>query len=245
MRSNNNNETITHLAIPERQIPVLIDAGSGRVEGFVPSSVWSDKPMTGVRRVSPDSILDSLKTPEQRNKFHQEYGPIPEVAWNELLELVALWDRVSIGDYSPVLRSSASTIHSSREGRRQRVKIEFNITGKSARFAISEAFTKGLRNAKLVVWWSTVANKAVLGLYCPDTATALNASVLSALGTPGGIGVCQKCGLPFTRTRAKQRYCDHKCQVAAAMKRHRNNLKLKAESASKVPTPTKKRTRRK
>jgi hypothetical protein len=244
MRSNNNNETITHLAIPERQIPVLIDSGSGRATGFVPSSVWSDKPITNVRRVPAESILDSLKTPEQRNSFEKEFGPVPEAAWNELLELIALWDRLSVGDYAPVLKSRSSNMKRGRKGLRQNIELSFNLIGKSPRLGITEAFTKGLRNAKLVVWWSTVANKAVLGLYCPDAATALNASVLSALGTAGGIGVCQKCRIPFTRTRAKQRYCDHKCQVAAGMQRHRNNLKLKAESTSKIPA-TKKHTQRK
>jgi hypothetical protein len=245
MRNNNNNKAITQLAIPERQVPVLVDAGSSKAEGFVPSIVWSDKPMTGVRRVLPDSILNSLKAPEQRGNFQKDYGPVPQAVWDELLELVALWDRVSVGDWSPIIKSSASDVSVSRKKRVQHVEIKFKITGKSARFAICEAFTRGLSSAKLVVWWATLPNKFVLGLYCPDVATAIYASVLSALGTPGGIGVCQKCGLPFPRTRAKQRYCDHKCQVAAAMKRHRTNLKLQASSALNIPTKTKKRTGRK
>jgi hypothetical protein len=38
MRSNNINKTITHLAMPERQIPVLIDATPEKSEGFVTSA---------------------------------------------------------------------------------------------------------------------------------------------------------------------------------------------------------------
>ena len=110
---------------------------------------------------------------------------------------------------------------------------EINVVGKSAAYALSEAFTEGLSKTRFVVWWTEVGKKLAPGLYCPDILTALYASVLSTLGTPGGLGVCQRCGEHFIRSRAKQLYHDHKCQVAAAMKRHRTNLKLKAESVSR------------
>jgi hypothetical protein len=247
MRSNNNHETITHLAMPERQLPVLIDARAnsllapGKAEGFVPSIAWGAAPSTGVRRVQPKSIMDALKHSAQREQFQTEHG----AAWSELLDLLALVERVNAGDFSPVIKVTESDVSVRREGNVVRASGESNISGKSLRFAISEAFTKGLGKARFVVWWSTVANKFVPGLYCSDTMTALYASVLSALGTPGGVGVCQKCKTPFVRSRSKQLYCGHKCQVAAGMQRYRRNLEKAAKSKLKSPTKSKKRTGRK
>jgi hypothetical protein len=232
--------------MPERQLPVLIDAkphfllGSGKAEGFVPSIV-SGAALTGVRRVQPKSIMDALKNPDQRQQLQKEHG----AAWNETLELLALVERVNAGDYSPVIKAGESDVSVRREGNVVRFSGTFNITGKSLRFAISEAFTKGLGKARFVVWWSTIGNKFVPGLYCPDTMTALYASVLSALGIPGGIGVCQKCKTPFIRSRSKQQYCSHKCQVAAGMKRYRKNLEWAAKAKSKTTAKNKKRTGRK
>jgi len=227
---------------------VLIDASPhfllspGKAEGFVPSIGWGDAPLTGVRRVQPKSVMDALRNPERRQQFQKEHG----AGWSAMLELLALVERVNAGDFSPVIKASKSDVKAKqREGNTLSATFEFTVTGKSLPFAISEAFTKGLIKAKFVVWWSMIAKKFVPGLYCPDTMTALYASVLSALGTPGGLGVCQKCRTPFIRSRSKQLYCEHKCQVAAGMKRYRRNLERAAKSAFRTATKSKKRTERK
>lgn len=217
MRSNNHNEAITHMAMPEREIPVLIDSEPGKHEGFVPSIVWSDKPMTAVRRVPPQLVEKALADPQQR----------------ELNELLALLERVNAGDHSPIIESSNHQVTHQRIGKKATDHIEFTVTGKSLRFAITEAFTKGLSKVKFVIWWSTVANKFVPGLYCPDLATAIYASYLSKIGTRGGIGICQRCRASFPRSRKNQRYCSHKCQVAAAMRRYRQEPKKGARPKPK------------
>jgi hypothetical protein len=142
----------------------------------------------------------------------------------------------------PVVRPKAVSRHKVG-GADSGITVSAEVT--TAAFALAEAFTAGLSKTRFVVWWTDVGRKLVPGLYCSDILTALYASVLSTVGTPGGLAVCQRCGEHFIRSRAKQLYCNHKCQVAAAMKRHRGNLKRKAESASKAPTKTKKRTGRK
>jgi hypothetical protein len=310
MRSNNNHETITHLAMPERRIPVLIDAGSGRAEGFMPSMAQSGESVTRVRRLLP-SFVKGLDSPQRRTEIAKEHGPIDTAEWQRLRELLALIDRLNAGDWSPVTTSNAedalerlpalfdqlshggwlidedepgtgklsfrsasgdsrltvdtgkvtrtplTNLPSAREAIKQakplvdrdgdsvRISIPIRGTHKTAAFILSEAFTAGLNKTRFVIWWANLPKKLVPGLYCPDIVTALYASVLATLGTPGGLGVCQRCGDDFIRSRAKQLYCDHKCQVAAAMKRMRNNRKLKTETKSKATTKSKKRAGRK
>jgi hypothetical protein len=308
MRNNNNNKTITHLSMPERQIPVLIDAGSGPTEGFMPSILQTDEHLTRVRRVLP-SFVHGLRSLQRRKEIEKEYGVIDSPEWDRLCELLALIDRMNHGDWSPTitpnmkeaLRPIATLLdrlspdgwfrdqaelgsqilsfrgasddsrltidigepsitypvgtppHKSmlpaqsliKQDGAAKWKIGVSVVGQTAAHALSLAFTEGLRKTRFVIWWADLPKKLVPGLYCPDIVTALYASVLSTLGTPGGVGVCQRseCGAVFPRTRAKQRFCSHKCQVAAAMRRHRINLKHKADPESKASSKTKKRTR--
>jgi hypothetical protein len=300
MRSNNNHETITHLAMPQRQIPVLIDAGSGPAEGYMPSPFANGKSVMRVRRILPE-FVKSLKSPKRKKEIEKEYGAIEAEEWQRFREMLTFIDRLNAGDWSPIIDFDMKALESlpalldsaspegwlpdesestagvlsyksaSGDGKRLKVKIgELSLRSvedasvppksvdrlthkpsrddgptewsvmistevKTAALALSEAFTAGLSKTRFVVWWTDVGRKLVPGLYCPDILTALYASVLSTIGTPGGLAVCQRCGEHFIRSRAKQLYCDHKCQVAAAMKRHRKNLKLKAETAPKGP----------
>ena len=87
MGSNNNHEAITHLAMPVRQIPVLIDSSPEKAEGFVPSIIWSDKPVTSVRRLLP-SFVEGLESPRKRKEIEKEHGVIDSVEWNRLRELL-------------------------------------------------------------------------------------------------------------------------------------------------------------
>lgn len=102
MKSNNSNEAITHLAMPERQIPVLIDSSPEKAEGFVPSSAWSNRPVSGVRRLLP-SFVDGLRSARRRKEIEKEHGAIDGAEWNRLREMLALKDRLNAGDWSPVV----------------------------------------------------------------------------------------------------------------------------------------------
>ena len=120
---------------------------------------------------------------------------------------------------------------------------EIRAVCKSAPFALSEAFSAGLSKTRFVVWWSDVGKKLVPGLYCPDIVTALYALAMWSNGTAGGWAICQRCNKDYPRSRVKQVYCSHRCQVAAAMKRYRKNLQMAAKT--KVTVKNKKLKRRK
>jgi hypothetical protein len=311
MRRNNRNEAITHLAMPERQIPVLIDSSTEKAEGFVPSATWSGKPLTSVRRLLP-SFVDGLQSPRRRKEIEKEHGAIDAEEWNRLRELLTLTDRLNAGNWSPLIsiygkdalkpiaaqldRTSpggwsieerktdsgklafrlssgdgqsvdfgvenitlipieqmqthkAETSHfdltTTGDGKIAGGQMEIRGEVKEAAFAFSEAFTAGLSKTRFVVWWHDAAKRLVPGLYCPDIVTALYALAMWSSGTAGGWAICQKCGNDYPRSRAKQRYCSHKCQVAAAMQRMRDKAKRTAQKETKPEPKTKKRTGRK
>jgi hypothetical protein len=303
MGSNNNHKAITNLAMPERQIPVLIDSTREKAEGFVASTGWSDKDVTFVQRLLP-TFVDGLRNPRKRREIEKEHGSIRDTEWNRLREMLALIDRLNAGDWSPIVttdvskaldqaiptalldslgpegwfledepgtgkmklrsasgavrgtismgpleptdRKVASVSRSGREGSGKTLawKGGFRVDGKTAPFALSEAFTAGLSKTRFVVWWSVVVKKFVPGLYCPDVMTALYALAMWSSGTAGGWAICQRCGNDYPRSRAKQLYCGHKCQVAAAMQRMREKQKSTSTPQSKASTVSKKRTER-
>jgi hypothetical protein len=127
------------------------------------------------------------------------------------------------------------------DGQTAKWRVEGSGECKTVPFAISELFTAGLSKTRFVVWWSDVGKKLVPGLYCPDILTALYALAMWSSGTAGGWAICQRCNKDYPRSRAKQLYCSHKCQVAAAMKRYRKNLEMAAKSKSTTRAKSKKR----
>lgn len=311
MRTHNHNESITHLAMPERRIPVLIDCEPKQAEGFVPSFREKEQSATLVRRLDP-ALLIAFRNAGRRIKIEKEYGAIDEADWNRLRELFALLDRVNAGDLTPTVTSNEQEafrglpalldrlspggwLRDERKGLagelsflpasgklqgRARLSIEISSvsltplvnrhtddvstsiannpapasedenrnlllktaihgTCKTVAFAVSEAFTAGLRKTRFVVWWTDIGKKLVPGLYCPDIVTALYALAMWGYGTAGGWAICQKCNSDFARKRAKQLYCSTRCQSAAGMSRHRQ--KRKRTNESNVATKTKAR----
>jgi len=109
MKTHNHNGAITHLAMPERQIPVLIEANEKQAEGFVPSSTWSRKRHTNVRRLLP-SFVDGLRRPGKRREIESEYGKIGAEEWNRLRELLRLIDRINAGDWSPIMTPDVTEV---------------------------------------------------------------------------------------------------------------------------------------
>src|ERR1039458_245802 len=101
MRTHNHNEALTHLAMPERQIPVLIESRPEEAQGFVPSSIWSDKPMTSVKCLLP-SLVEGLSNRSKQRELEKEYGVIDKAQWDQIREMLALKDRLNAGDWSPV-----------------------------------------------------------------------------------------------------------------------------------------------
>lgn len=103
--SDNHNEAITamkHLAMPQRQIPVLIESNPEKAEGFAPAQAQSGKPFVRVRRLLPEFVQD-LENPRRRKEIEHEHGAIGGEEWNRLREMLALKDRMNTGDWSPVV----------------------------------------------------------------------------------------------------------------------------------------------
>lgn len=86
---------------------------------------------------------------------------------------------------------------------------------------VLEMLNAGLEKVRPIVWWSVAKKRASLGLFCPNAHTALYAMALNGMGLAGGLGVCQRCGTAFHRSRRTQRFCTHRCQLTASMRRFR------------------------
>ena len=102
---------------------------------------------------------------------------------------------------------------------------KISVVRKTAAFALSEALTEGLSKIRFVVWWFESKRKLVPGVYCPDIVTALYALAMWANGTRGAWAICRRCNKDYLRSRVDKTYCTTKCQVAAAMQRHRKKKK--------------------
>jgi hypothetical protein len=248
-RSNNHHEAITNLAMPERMIPVLVASSHDRADGRVPSTSWALKgigaPEVEVRRFRLPSGRD-WNDPGRRRDLEKEFGAISRAQWNRLLSLIAQIEHVNAGDRRDVVDidqdEEFARWYKEHFSRQQLIYSGSMLPGFIGRtdstcmpseLALTAKFTAGLSRVRFVVWQDNLTKKFAPGLFCPDIMSAVYAAVLYGFGTPGGVGVCRKCALPFSRSRGPtQRYCSHKCQVAAAMKRYRDNLAEKSRSKS-------------
>jgi len=109
MKTHNHNLAITHLAMPERRIPVLIDESAEDAEGFVPSPLGNDRDVVRVRRLEP-KFLTELRSSQKRRDIERKYGAIPQAEWRRLRELFSLLDRVNDGDLSPIITSNTDQV---------------------------------------------------------------------------------------------------------------------------------------
>lgn len=336
MNTGIHNEAITHLAMQQRQIPVLIDSNPEEAVGYVPRQASSGAPATktNVRLLDPEYVRNLNKSDQRRKEIETEHGAINSADWIRLRDLLDLRDRLNAGDWSPsypnimpdicdlaepllnALRSPtftmSATLFTDQSGGAVQVAsndsseslnvelrsapcsetakethewileetyqgqfgpvtartpiTQFSEAGEfhfvlrpnvetklvlhrriiqsleEAEFALSKAFTAGMREARFVVWWHNYARKLVPGLYCPDILSALYAIAMWSSGTAGGWAICQKCKLDYPRRRAKQKYCTSNCQAAAAMQRRRDKLKLNTKSDVKPSTKVKEPT---
>lgn len=231
MKSITHNKAITQAALPEQPLPVLVPlnqsqmayrrkAGIVEVEdGYFYADVGK---MVPVRCVS--ETLETLNSQDNRVAFEAKYGltihgnTLRNAFFSLMLaQAVAGQDpdrgvqealRYYRGDSPPrALFGEGSPV--SRGIRQEPFRV------------LLEMLNAHLKQAHPVVWWSSAKKRASLGLYCPDANSALFALALRGMGLPGGLGVCQRCGNPFHRSRRTQHYCSHRCQLAASMRRFR------------------------
>lgn len=227
MGTHNHNEAIT---LPSVGLPVLLRAsaqeGDGRVVGY--KIERGIHPVEVPVRIVPGDVLKELvranlirdadKREQALKRFATKYGPIAE-------------------PWQGVLRAVLSARHRMVEGRRKEARkiIEDHLQDRAEFKQVARRnpadwlvrmLSDGLRRpnsgVEFVIWWNDKARLLAAGLLCPDARTAAYALLLRGVGQPGGFGVCERCGNPFSAIRAGQRYCSHSCQTAAAMVRYRS-----------------------
>ena len=215
----NSNGAITNLAMPERAIPVLVACRPSKRDGF---AALSDVSPVGVSVLRvPQAALRSFVNPKDRKLFESKYGPVAERERQQLLYLLGLAEALSRRDtramHEVVRRYVADPEYND---------IVWDEIRKSPLYELQRLMNRGLRRTRFVVWWAERERRFAPGLMAPDAAGVLGALLLSSIGQPGGLGVCQRpqCRKPFIRVGggSKQRYCDPRCRAAAGMARFRS-----------------------
>ncbi len=221
MRRANPNKTITSLAMPEAGLPVLVPCTRKKRDGFV---FLGDEPPSV--RVLPRKALEIFIDRNTREEFEKEYGAVPEHTRRMSVYVLCLAEAISERSDESLYRLVK------RSAELLDPNVHFRLLWEKIRRGplneLGTTLNSGIYQSRFVVWWAERQRRFAAGLYCKDMATALRALVLSRIGEPGGLGVCQRCGTPFPRSRRKQAYCSYKCQAAAGMARYRARKKRKA-----------------
>ncbi len=222
MKRVNNNEALTHLSMPERNIPVLIPSSEAKGAGWV---IGNGKPQHV--RVVPADALRLFLDEHDRQGFEKQFGVVGEQSRRHLLFLLGLADAIKKRDTQElhgVVRRYCE------DGTEWGWDFEAYILRGLYRNPSHELCTdlnRGIREVRLVVWWAKHEKRYAPGIYCKDISTALHALTLSRIGEPGSLAVCERCHSPFIRTRAAKEYCSYRCRVAAGMERYRERQKRK------------------
>jgi hypothetical protein len=227
MKTITNHEPITQVALPEQVLPVLVPVNKsqmayGRRAGTTEAAdgyFFGD----GAERVLVRLVDEDLRTltalltdPGKRLAFEAKYGL---QIFDGTLKSAFFCLMLAEGqDPKRVLEFYRGSQPSGlfREGG----PVAQVIQQHPLEVAV-QTLNRGLDEARPVVWRSFAKKTASLGLFCPDAYTVLFALALRGMGLPGGLGACQRCGKPFPRSRRTQRYCSHRCQLAASMRRFR------------------------
>lgn len=228
-RSHNNNEPITNIVMPDRAIPVIITCSKGKRDGFTAQSDLSPESLSV--RIVPNEALKAFIHPKYRMTFESEYGAIPEHDRRFLLYVLGLADAATRRDTEALKRTVRSYVSDPEwQG------IALREIAKSPLYELQKMLNRGIRRCRFVVWWAESERRFAPGLLAQDAAGALFALVLSCLGQPGGLGVCQRvgCNQPFIRRQGiQQRYHSNSCQAAAGMARMRARRKRKSRRAKR------------
>jgi len=223
VRSHNHNEGITRIVMTDRTIPILMVCEKAKRDGF---AALSDVMPVSVRVVLKDALKAFIE-PQHRMAFEREYGQVSERDRGFLLYLLALADAATRKDASALKRAVRNYVSNP-----DWENVVLREIARSPLYELQKNLNQGIRRCRFVVWWAESEKRFAPGLLAQDAAGALSALVLSRLGQPGGLGVCQRagCNRPFIRARqgTKQRYCSYRCQAAAGMARMRARKKRKS-----------------
>lgn|ERR1700687_911483 len=230
MKSITSYKAITRISLPEQALPLLVPVNKAQMkyrravgiqeseDGYFCEDVGK---MVPVRCIS--EALGALGTSEKRNAFEAKYGfAIYESTRRDVFFWLMLAQAIAGEDPNRAVQKALRYYGGSRPDGLfgEDSPISQSIREQPLRVVL-EILNTGLEKARPIVWWSLAKKRASLGLYCPDGRTALFAMALTGMGMVGGLGVCQRCGNPFHRSRRTQRFCSHRCQLTASMRRFR------------------------
>lgn len=223
-KSHNLNEAITNLAMPVAAIPVLLKCEAAERDGF---AALSDESPNGVSVLRiPETALRSFVNPKDRKLFESRYGSVSDRERQRLLYLLGLAEALSRRD-AKAMREVVHRYVSDPEYN----DIVWDEVRRGPLYEVCSNLNRGIQRTRFVVWWAERERRLAPGLLAQDAVGALTALVLSNIGRPGGIGICQRpqCRNPFIRESggSKQRYCDRNCQAAAGMARFREREQRK------------------
>lgn len=210
MKRANYNEAITHMAMPERRIPVLLPSGRAKQDGQV------SFPPHKVRRV-PATAMEMFLDAKGRGRFENEYGIVSEADRVNLLYMLGMANAIANNSWKSVIKVIAE-----RAGTDEDAWVHlYSSVRQNPLVALNKALNNGLRKIRFVVWWADHEKRFAPGLYCKDPGSALYALAIAHLGDSGTLAICLRCGTPLITSRRRQKYCSYRCRAAAGMSRYR------------------------
>jgi hypothetical protein len=94
-------------------------------------------------------------------------------------------------------------------------------TGGHPLAALVQQLGSRVKSGSLVLWWSRREEKLRAGLYFSQMQDAIYALLALQTGEPEGVGICERCGKVFKRSRLAQKFCSLKCGNYVRKKRER------------------------
>lgn len=100
--------------------------------------------------------------------------------------------------------------------------------------ALSEQLGKHTKPGRLTLWWSERKKMLRAGLYFERVEDAIFALFTLQVALPRGVGICERCGDIFERTRVARKYCSVRCGNYIRKNRERQKSR---RSPSARPAP--------
>jgi hypothetical protein len=98
-------------------------------------------------------------------------------------------------------------------------------TGGHALFELARQMDRRARSGRLVLWWSQREEMLQAGIYFSRIQDAIYALFTLQTARPQGVGICERCGKVFKRSRVAQKVCSTKCGNYIRKQRERAKTK--------------------
>jgi len=98
-------------------------------------------------------------------------------------------------------------------------------TGGHPLFELARQVDRRARSGRLVLWWSRREKTLQAGLYFSRIQDAIYALFTLQTARAQGVGICERCGKVFERSRVAQKVCSMKCGNYIRKKRERAKTK--------------------